>query len=107
MGRKVNLSFTDENFTFETEYGYKFYFSSMLHTVNYSIRYRNRRKEVAYQLNKVYKLEIDPILIADLLTYQTIETRGCKFITDEGVVVKCLNDYRLSGMKLTKKGLIE
>ena len=107
MASKVCLTFTDENFTFETEYGYKLYFSSMLHTVNFSIRHKKQRADVRYQMRKVYHMEVDVDLLSDLLTYQNIESRGCKIITDKGELITCLNNYLLTGMHLQLRDLNE
>ena len=63
--------------TFLTEInGFCFHFSSLVHKENFENKMKENRKKISESLSSRFKINIDSVLIADIVLYQKIETRG-------------------------------
>lgn len=74
-GIAYNLKETPYMFISEDE-TYTYYFSSSLHLEKFIERRKTNRDIVNYSLSKRFGFKIECDLIADIVTYSSIETRG-------------------------------
>ena len=66
----------------------------MNHTIRFTTLYKQYRENVHIQLKKVYKLDIESDLIADIALYTKIENRGCRVMANDMLITdftdKCI-----------------
>ena len=81
------------------ENGMKYVFSSQLHLDKFKARKKENRDIINYSLTKRFKLNCDVSLIADIVLYRKIETRGFLIYSCEGNKL-CLITIKLGGVKV-------
>ena len=64
--------------------GLTYVFSSQLHLDNFRKKYKENRSIINYSLSKRFNLKIDVPILADMVLYRKIETRGFLVINGEG-----------------------
>ena len=79
-----------------------FYFSSKNHLEKFTEKLTENREVIGYSLSKRFGFSINIKLLADIVLYSKIETRGF-LINRKGVNYLCKKDIILSGGKVTKK----
>ena len=84
-----------------------FIFSSRLHKTKFKEKCDINRVTFAEKFFKKYGVEVATYSLADILLYESIETRGFMIVLNDGGVVTCLNDLILNGGKATKRNLNE
>jgi len=79
-----------------------FVFSSDLHMFKFEDQYKAHRKELNLKLKARYRLDINTTVLADLVLYNKIETRGF-LIINEGGQTLCQENLILIGEKAMRK----
>lgn len=79
-----------------------FYFSSQNHLEKFTEKLTENREVINYSLSKRFSLTIDVHVLADLILYAKVETRGF-LIKHKGEFYTCKKDIILNGVKVTKK----
>lgn len=80
--------------------GVTFVFSSKLHLEKFKKNYKDNRVRISDSLSKRFGVQIDVTLLADIVLYKKIESRGFLLVVKE-VNIECLNDIILNGENLT------
>lgn len=80
-----------------------FVFSSALHMRKFIDRMNENRDIINYSLNRRFKMKVDASLLADIVLYSKIETRGFLIECKDGKYT-CLNEITCAGMKATRNG---
>lgn len=78
-----------------------FVFSSALHMRKFIDRLNENRDIINYSLNRRFKMKVDVSLIADIVLYSKIETRGFLIECKEGKFT-CLNEIVCGGMSTSR-----
>jgi hypothetical protein len=84
----------------------KFVFSSKSHKDKFKEKIDSNRNNLNDKLTKKYGIDVDVSLLADIVLYTMIETRGFLIFDKEGKPL-CKNDIVLNGATLMKKPSIE
>lgn len=79
-----------------------FYFSSINHLEKFSEKLIENRNLIKYSLSKRFGFNVNITLLADIVLYSRVETRGF-LITSNGRIYQCKKDITLNGGKMTKK----
>lgn len=79
-----------------------FYFSSKNHLEKFTEKLTENRELIGYSLSKRFGFNINIELLADIVLYSKVETRGFLIIHKGGTYL-CKKDIILSGGKVTKK----
>lgn len=77
-------------------------FSSELHKQKFIERVKDNRENINSKLTKRYGIEIENNILADLILYKSVETRGYLVINGVGEKL-CKETVKLDGVKVTKK----
>lgn len=82
--------------------GITYVFSSLLHLNKFISKYETNRDIINYSLSKRFNYNINVSLIADLVLYRKIETRGFLVVSQDGNKL-CQRNITLSGVKVTNE----
>lgn len=77
-------------------YGIKYYFSSQRHLDKFKAEFITNREMLFYSLHKRFRLWMNFDILADLVFYKKVETRGF-YIEYGGYCFTCLEDITLAG----------
>lgn len=77
-----------------------FVFSSALHMEKFEKQRKAHRKKINESLTKRFGLAVDVSVLADVVLYKRIETRGFLIVCKEGNIT-CVNDITCASMTLT------
>lgn len=77
-----------------------FVFSSELHKTKFEKQRKAHRKKINESLTKRFGISVDVSLLADVVLYKRIETRGFLLESKEGNF-ECVNDITCASMTLT------
>ena len=103
-----NGIFYDLNFsTYKVnEKGLTYVFSSELHRNKFNMKKIENRENICRSLSKRFKIKIELSILADIVLYQKIETRGFLVVLEDGTKL-CQNDLILDGEKAMLRSLKE
>lgn len=80
----------------------EYVFSSQLHRDKFIARYEDNRKKLSHKLTEKYSFNISHDIMADLLLYEKVETRGFLIYNERGKEL-CKENLILNGEKVTLK----
>lgn len=80
--------------------GITFVFSSRLHLDKFKKNLHENREKISDSLSKRFNVRVDVTILADIVLYKKIESRGFLLVVKE-VNIECLNDIILNGENLT------
>lgn len=83
--------------------GLTFVFSSKLHKDNFVDRLESNREKINESLSKRFGLTVDVSMLADIVLYKRIETRGFLIESKEGIST-CVSDITCESGRVTLKG---
>lgn len=80
--------------------GITYVFSSKLHLEKFKKGYVENRRKISDSLSKRFNVRVDVTILADIVLYKKIESRGFLLVVKE-VNIECPNDIILNGENLT------
>ena len=83
-----------------------FVFSSYLHLKKFKKKLEEHRKTVNNSLTNRFNIDVDVSLLADVVLYKKIETRGFLIVSQEGREL-CQKDITCVGLTVTEKNYNE
>ena len=85
-------------------HGMRFMFSSNSHRMKFMQYVRMKEDWLCDSFQKRFHFAIDAELIACLQLYVKTETRGFRIEFEDGTVLRCLDEARLDGLQISRKG---
>lgn len=79
-----------------------FVFSSLLHKQKFEERLQENRDTINYSLSKRFNMNVDVSILADVVLYKKIETRGFLIVAKEGKAT-CLSNLIFNQGKITSR----
>lgn len=79
-----------------------YYFSSQNHLEKFTEKLTENREVINYSLSKRFSITVNVNVLADLILYAKVETRGF-LVKHKGEFYSCKKDIILSGVTVTKK----
>lgn len=79
-----------------------YYFSSQNHLEKFTEKLTENRELINYSLSKRFSITVNVNVLADLVLYAKVETRGF-LVKHKGEFYSCKKDLILSGVTVTKK----
>lgn len=77
-----------------------FVFSSQLHLDKFKSQYQAHREKINVSLSKRFNVNVDVSMLADVVLYKRIETRGFLIVSKDGKL-SCVSNIRFESGKVT------